>query len=137
MLCSISITLVSLCVLSESSSNPNTAGRPTLCRNCGAIVGAGEPACGVCGASTATQPSSPRNIPDRETLRFARAILNRPYKLTITILIANLFVFLLMWESSGFQSHVLWSEFPEAVLVAYGSKLNALINAPYHQWWRF
>src|SRR5262245_57257891 len=137
MLCSISITLVSLCVLSESSSNPNTAGRPTLCRNCGAIVGAGEPACGVCGASTAPQPSSTQHIPDRETLRFARAILNRPYKFTIIILIANLFVFLLMWQSSGLNNHVLWSEFSEPVLVAYGAKLNALINAPYHQLWRF
>ena len=136
MLCTLSITLVSLCVLSESSSNPNTAGRPTLCRNCGAIVGAGEPACGVCGASTSPQPS-PQNVPDRETLRFARAILNRPYKFTIIILIANLFVFLLMWQASGLNSQVLWSEFPEPVLVAYGAKLNQYINAPYHQWWRF
>ena len=135
MLCTLSITLVSLCVLSESSSNPNTAGRPTLCRNCGAIVGAGEPACGVCGASTSAQP--PQNVPDRETLRFARAILNRPYKFSIIILIANLFVFLLMWQSSGLNNQVLWSEFPEPVLIAYGAKLNALINAPYHQWWRF
>jgi len=135
MLCTLSITLVSLCVLSESSSNPNTAGRPTLCRSCGAIVGAGEPACGVCGASTSTRP--PQNVPDRETLRFARAILNRPYKFTIIILIANLFVFLLMWQSSGLNSQVLWSEFSEPVLIAYGAKLNQYINAPYHQWWRF
>src|SRR6476661_6362303 len=135
MLCTLSITLVSLCVLSESSSNPNTAGRPTLCRSCGAIVRAGEPVCGVCGASTSPQPS--RNVPDRETLRFARAILNRPYKFTIVILIANLFVFLLMWQSSGLNSQVLWTEFPEPVLIAYGAKLNQFINAPYHQWWRF
>jgi len=135
MLCRLSITLVSLCVLSDSSSNPNTAGRPTLCRNCGAIVGAGEPACGVCGASTSPQPSP--NVPDRETLRFARAILNRPYKFTIIILIANLFVFLLMWQSSGLNSQVLWHEFSEPVLIAYGAKLNQYINAPYHQWWRF
>jgi len=135
MLCTLSITLVSLCVLSESSSNPNTAGRPTLCRSCGAIVGAGQPACGVCGASTSPRP--PQNVPDRETLRFARAILNRPYKFTIIILIANLFVFLLMWQSSGLNSQVLWSEFSEPVLIAYGAKLNQYINAPYHQWWRF
>jgi membrane associated rhomboid family serine protease len=139
MLCSKSITLVSLCVLSESSSNPNIAGRPTLCRNCGAIVGAGESACGVCGALTTPQQSSSsvQNVPDRETLRFARAILNRSYKFTIIILIANIFVFLLMWQSSGMQNGVLWSEFPEQVLVAYGAKLNALINAPHYQWWRF
>ena len=139
MLCVLSITLVSLCALSESSSNPNAAGRPTLCRNCGAIVGAGEPTCGVCGASSSAQPavSSPQNLPDRETLRFARAILNRPYKFTITILIANLFVFLLMWQSSGLNNQVLWSEFSEPVLIAYGAKLNALINGPSYQWWRF
>jgi rhomboid protease GluP len=32
---------------------------------------------------------------------------------------------------------VLWSGFPDTVLVAYGSKLNYLINAPNNQWWRF
>jgi len=72
---------------------------------------------------------------DNEALRFARAILDRPYKFTIALLIANLFVFLLMWQSSGLTSHALW-EFPEAVLLAYGAKLNSLINQQ-HQWWRF
>jgi len=125
--------------LSGSSSNSNTAGRPTLCRNCGAIVGAGEPNCAVCDAPTTAQPpaSDKRNLPDRETLRFARAILDRPYKFTITILIANIFVFLLMWDSSGMTSHSLWQEFSHEVLVAYGAKLNSLIAAPNHQWWRF
>jgi membrane associated rhomboid family serine protease len=52
-------------------------------------------------------------------------------------LIANLFVFLLMWQSSGLNSQVLWHEFSEPVLIAYGAKLNQYINAPYHQWWRF
>jgi rhomboid protease GluP len=52
-------------------------------------------------------------------------------------LIANLFVFLLMWQSTGLNNQVLWSEFPEPVLIAYGAKLNQYINAPYHQWWRF
>ena len=70
-------------------------------------------------------------------MRFARAILNRPYKFTIIILIANLFVFLLMWQSSGLNNQVLWAEFSEPVLIAYGAKLNQYINAPYHQWWRF
>ena len=139
MLCSRSITLVSLCVLSESSSNPNTANRPTLCRNCGAIVGAGEVACGVCGASTTYQPATyqRQNVPDRETLKFARAILSRPYKFTITFLIANVFVFLLMWHSSDMQNQPLWGEFSIQVLLAYGAKLNVLINAPNYQWWRF
>jgi rhomboid protease GluP len=125
--------------LSGSSSNSNTAGRPTLCRNCGAIVGAGEPNCAVCGASTTSQPPSTqkRDVPDRETLRFARAILDRPYKFTIAILIANLFVFLLMWDSNGLTSHSLWQEFSTPILLAYGAKLNAFIVAPNHQWWRF
>lgn len=139
MLCSTSITLVSLCILSESSSNSNPSGRPTVCRSCGAIVGAGEPNCGVCGAATTSQPQqSPREqLHDRESLRFARAILERPNKFTIILLIANLFVFLLMWESSGLTTLVLGRGFSFDVLIAYGSKLNSLINAPNHQWWRF
>src|SRR4029078_10249534 len=76
-------------------------------------------------------------MPDRETIRFARAVLNRPYKFTIALLVANLFVFLLMWESSGLSTAVLQQSFTDAVLIAYGAKLNYLINAPYHQWWRF
>jgi membrane associated rhomboid family serine protease len=110
-----------------------------MCRSCGAIVGAGEPQCGVCGAPTTSQSVSTTNQPqpDRETIRFARAVLGRPYKFTIAFLVANLFVFLLMWESSGMSSTVLWTQFPEHVLVAYGAKLNYLINAPNYQWWRF
>jgi membrane associated rhomboid family serine protease len=110
-----------------------------MCRSCGAIVGAGETQCAVCGASTATQPTAhtgPRP-PDRETIRFARAILNRPYKFTIAFFVANLFVFLLMWESSGLTFRALQHPFSEAVLVTYGAKLNYLINAPNNQWWRF
>ncbi len=110
-----------------------------MCRICGAIVGAGEPNCGVCGAATAPQPPSRQKqnvIPDRETLRFARAVLNRPYKFTITFLVANLFVFLLMWQSSGLTNQVLLQGFSPEVLVAYGAKLNSLIAENY-QWWRF
>jgi membrane associated rhomboid family serine protease len=110
-----------------------------MCRSCGAIVGAGETQCGVCGAPTATQPtahSGPRTA-DRETVRFARAVLNRPYKFTIVFLVANLFVFLLMWESSGLSMRILQRGFPDLVLVAYGAKLNYLINPPNNQWWRF
>jgi membrane associated rhomboid family serine protease len=110
-----------------------------MCRNCGAIVGAGEPQCAVCGAPTANQPAPASNQPvaDRETIRFARAVLNRPYKFTIVLLVANLFVFLLMWDSSGMTSTILWSVFPERVLEAYGAKLNYLIDPPNYQWWRF
>lgn len=110
-----------------------------MCRSCGSIVGAGEPQCAVCGAPTASQPApSPQyRQPDRETIRFARAILDRPHKFTIILLILNLFVFLLMWESSGMHSQVLWEGFPESVLITYGAKMNYLINAPHYQWWRF
>jgi len=133
MLCLKSITLVSVSALSETQSNEGRSGRPTLCRQCGAIVGAGEPQCGVCGAPTSSLPTPSQA--DRETLKFARAVLNRPYKFTIIILVANVFVFLLMWQSSGMSSQVLWQGFPEPVLEAYGAKVNALIANG--EWWRF
>ena len=106
-----------------------------MCRNCGAIVGAGETKCAVCGASSGVVAGEP--AADKETIRFARAVLNRPYKFTIALLVANLFIFLLMWESSGLSTAVLQQSFTDTVLIAYGAKLNYLINAPYHQWWRF
>lgn len=70
-------------------------------------------------------------------MRFARAVLNRPYKFTIAFLIINLFVFLLMWDSSGLTFGALGRPFTGPVLIAYGAKLNYLINAPNNQWWRF
>jgi rhomboid protease GluP len=110
-----------------------------MCRSCGAIVGAGQTQCGVCGASTAppSVSAADRHGPDKETVRFARAVLNRPYKFTVAFLVANLFVFLLMWESSGMTMRALTYGFPDPVLVAYGAKLNYLINPPNNQWWRF
>jgi len=114
-----------------------------MCRSCGAIVGAGELQCGVCGAPStnqqgANQPESsqPQRPQDREALRFARAILARPYKFTVILLVANLFVFLMMWESSEMKWDVLLTGFHEPVLAAYGAKLNYLIDQ-YRQWWRF
>jgi len=74
---------------------------------------------------------------DRETIRFARAILSRPNMFTIVLLISNLFLFMLMWQSTGMGTQALWQPFPEPVLIAYGAKMNYLINAPYYQWWRF
>lgn len=108
-----------------------------MCRNCGSIVGAGEGQCAVCGTSVVpTQARATRRTPpDRETLRFARAIVDRPYKFTILVLVANFFLFLLMWQSSGMSFSVL-SLFPHEVLVAYGAKVNSLIREG-HQWWRF
>lgn len=109
-----------------------------MCRSCGAIVGAGQTQCAVCGAPTTSQPTpaAAERPVDRETLRFARAVLNRPYKFTIVFLVANIFVFLLMWDSSDLTSTALWQGFPEPVLDAYGAKLNYLINPPHYQWWR-
>src|SRR5687768_3539860 len=110
-----------------------------MCRSCGSIVGAGQPQCAVCGAPTANQPAPSQQTlrpQDRETIRFARAILARPYKFTVILLVANLFVFLMMWESSGMSSHAMWPGFSEPILLTYGAKMNYLI-AQYHQWWRF
>ena len=109
-----------------------------MCRSCGAIVGAGQTQCGVCGASTTAQPATNhgRRSPDKETVRFARAVLNRPYKFTIAFLVVNLFVFMLMWSSSGLSFRALVLSFPDPVLIAYGAQLNYLIRAPYNQWWR-
>jgi rhomboid protease GluP len=107
-----------------------------MCRSCGAIIGAGETQCAVCGASTTAQPAA-QAAPDKETIRFARAVLNRPYKFTIALLVANLFIFMLMWESSGLSVEALGQPFSETVLLAYGAQLNSLINAPNYQWWRF
>jgi len=111
-----------------------------MCRSCGAIVGAGQLQCAVCGAPTTAQsPADSNQYPqaDKETVRFARAVLNRPYKFTIALLIANICVYLLMWDSSGMSLAVLQRSFSDAVLIAYGAKVNYLINGPYHQWWRF
>jgi rhomboid protease GluP len=110
-----------------------------MCRQCGAIVDADQIQCAVCGASTAAPAvnTAGHRVPDKETVRFARAVLNRPYKFTVAFLVLNLFVFLLMWDSSGLSFRVLSQGFPEPVLIAYGAKLNYLINPPNNQWWRF
>jgi rhomboid protease GluP len=102
-----------------------------MCRNCGALIGASETACSLCGAPktpTAT-PQTQARVPvhDGETIRFARAILSRPYIFTIIFLVANVFVFLLMSASGGSENY--------ETLRAYGAKFNSLINAG--EWWRF
>ena len=68
-------------------------------------------------------------------MRFARAVLNRPYKFTIVLLVANIFVFLLMWQTSGMPFSLL-SPLPDQLLIPFGAKLNYLIQNN-HQWWRF
>ena len=117
-----------------------------MCRDCGALVGAGEPACAQCGAmvdgsaaaAEQLQPggnSAQRTLHEKDAMRFAWAVLNRPYFFTIIFLIANIFVFLLMWASSGLNGSALW-EFSGPVLQAYGAKLNYLIHDN-QEWWRF
>ena len=109
-----------------------------MCRNCGAIVGSGQTSCTVCGADIAAS-SSPASRPgrsyDRDAIRFARAVLNRSYIFTILFLIANFFVFLLMWQSNGMSGTALWPGFTHPVLLAYGAKLNLLIKQD-REWWR-
>jgi rhomboid protease GluP len=74
-------------------------------------------------------------VADGETMRFARAVLNRPYKFTIILLVANIFVFLLMWQASGMRFSLL-TPLPNEVLIAFGAKINYLVQQN-RQWWRF
>jgi membrane associated rhomboid family serine protease len=107
-----------------------------MCRNCGSLIGAGETSCYVCGAQVAA--AAPSRVPLREgqAINFARAVLNRPHLFTITLLIANLFVFMVMWEASGMSGSAVWPGFSEAVLLAFGAKTNYLIHHG-HEYWRF
>jgi rhomboid protease GluP len=122
-------------VLSEGQLNKeNYAGRPSVCRNCGALIAASETDCSACGAPKMAA-STPQNASTRqpqhhdgETIRFARAILSRPYIFTIVFLIANIFVFILTSQSGANEN--------AAVLIKYGAKVNAYIDSQ-HEWWRF
>jgi membrane associated rhomboid family serine protease len=107
-----------------------------MCRNCSALVGAAETSCHVCGAPVVQAAAPAIPLHERYAMSYARAVLSRPYIFTIIFLIANLFVFMLMWESSGMSSTVLWGAFPKPVLLAYGAKTNYLIRFD-HEWWRF
>jgi rhomboid protease GluP len=117
-------------------NRPNYTGRPSICRNCGALIGAGETACHVCGAPVSQAVPASLPLHERYAMSFARAVLSRPYIFTIVFLMANFFVFMLMWQSSGMSSSVLWAGFPEEVLLAYGAKTNYWIQHG-HQYWRF
>lgn len=83
----------------------------------------------MCGTPVARFAEPPPRAPraDPETLRFLRAIIARPATFTFVFLIANVFLYLLMWLSGGATG---------AVLQAYGAKLNYLIDHD-GQWWRF
>jgi rhomboid protease GluP len=108
-----------------------------MCRTCGAIIGGGQKDCAVCGTavSGSAQAHQSRATGESETVRFARAVLNRPYKFTIVLLVANVFVFTLMWQTSGVPLSMT-VPVPGPELVAFGAKLNFLIQTQ-HQWWRF
>jgi rhomboid protease GluP len=84
----------------------------------------------MCGTTVAPErEAKPRRDarPDPETLRFLRAVISRPATFTFVFLIANVFLYLLMWLSGGATG---------SILLAYGAKLNYLINQQ-GQWWRF
>jgi membrane associated rhomboid family serine protease len=99
-----------------------------VCRHCGALVGAGEPRCMMCGTPVAPPAAAKARAEraDPETLRFLRAVISRPATFTFVFIVANVFVYFLMWLSGGAQ---------DQVLLAYGAKRNDLIQAG--QWWRF
>jgi len=90
----------------------------------------------VCGAPRAQTPTAALPLHERYAIGYARAVLSRPYIFTIIFLVTNFFVFLLMWNASGMSSSVVWGEFPEQVLLAYGAKTNELIRQQ-HEYWRF
>jgi rhomboid protease GluP len=115
--------------LAEGQSREAGAGRTGVCRHCGALVGAGEARCMMCGTpAAAPRVERPRREhADPETLRFLRAVISRPATFTFVFIIANVFLYLLMRLSGGAEG---------LVLLAYGAKLNYLIDNE-GQWWRF
>ena len=120
------------------SSNKVYAGRPSVCRSCGALVGAGERECAQCGANVAAAAAAQsdaqqqRSHYDHDAMRFARAILTRPATFTVVFIIANVFIFLLtIFAAGGSGNEARFND----ILIAYGAKLNSLIQQG--QWWRF
>jgi rhomboid protease GluP len=118
-------------ILAEGQSKDANAyaGRPSICRHCGALVGAGESRCLMCGTPVAQTPEEqPRGSArtDPDTLRFLRTVISRPATFTFVFIIANVFIYALMWLSGGATGDI---------LIAYGAKLNKLIDAG--EWWRF
>ncbi len=82
----------------------------------------------MCGTPVArsAEPSPRRAQADPETVRFIRAVISRPATFTFVFLVANIFLYLMMWLSGGATGRV---------LLAYGAKYNALIQQG--EWWRF
>jgi membrane associated rhomboid family serine protease len=107
-----------------------------MCRTCGSIIGAGQQQCAVCGTSISQSVHSGQRVTaEGEPMRFARSVLSRPYKFTIVLLVVNIFVFVMMWQTSGVPLSMT-TPVPDLVLLAFGAKLNYLIQTQ-HQWWRF
>ena len=106
------------------------ARRTGVCRHCGALVGAGEERCMMCGTAVApppdARPARRRQHTDPETLRFLRAVISRPATFTFAFIIANVFLYILM---------SLWGDAQGQMLLAFGAKRNDLINQG--EWWRF
>ena len=107
-----------------------------VCRNCGALIGTGEIICAHCGAAltsgTMGNEAGAAVVHDGETVRFARAILQRPAAFTFIFLISNVLMFLLtLIAAGGTNNEVAFND----ALIALGAKTNALINAG--EWWRF
>lgn len=69
-------------------------------------------------------------------MSYARAVLSRPYIFTIIFLVANFFVFLLMWQESEMSASAILAAFPEGVLLQFGAKTNYAIQHG-REWWRF
>lgn len=121
--------------MSEGRINEGAyAGRPSMCRNCGALVGAGEANCSACGAPAgqaggvaAAADDIPVPARSPEAVRFIRAVINRPAAFTIAFLVVNIFIYLMMSLTGGADG---------PVLVAYGAKVNSLIREA-GEWWRF
>lgn len=84
----------------------------------------------MCGAQVAPRAEESRRASpqaDHETVRFVRAVVSRPATFTFTFLVANVFLYLLMELAGGATGNV---------LLAYGAKLNFLIDER-GEWWRF
>ena len=82
--------------------------------------------CGTPVAQPQAQTERRRQHADPETVRFLRAVISRPATFTFVFIVANVFLYLLMWYSGGANGEV---------LLAFGAKRNDLVNAG--QWWRF
>ena len=90
----------------------------------------------MCGRPAAPAPAIPLPFHERYALSYLRAVISRPYIFTIIFLVANIFIFMLMWESSELKTSVLFTHFDEGVLRAYGAKTNYAIHHN-REYWRF